>query len=203
MNFPGHPNIAGLHSELIKEDVERILSFVCLFLEPRSDEEPPLFKTPAGNLRSYYYVMITIWYLVHKGIQLSAGMTASLKRSGSRLSEVLPPDNYHFSQDENGETLLLKWYYYGSIAKLVGKGFLDDSWCGDGLNHKGLSDKVRRLRRATKMALAAAISSKRPYLPSDEIIDRLAFLESELGLEHHRVDIRFLAANRILQREYT
>lgn len=157
VDFPGRLDIAYLHSDLISEDIERILSFVRLFLEPKSDEEPPLFSNLSSNPSSYFYVMITIWYLVKSGIKLSQASTAALDMSRSRLAIILSPGNSHFRQDENGETLLLRWYHYGSIAKLVQIGFLDDSWCGDGSDPGEITAKVQRLRRATKMALAAAI----------------------------------------------
>jgi hypothetical protein len=205
LDFPGRQDIASLHSALIQEDIERILAFICLFLQPNADKESPFLSIPFESKTSYYYVMITIWYILNSDINLSDASVGSLEMSCSLLGRMLPRDNHRFDMDETGETLLLKWYHYGSVFKLVDRKFLNKSWCGDDSNLGELSSKVRRLRRAAKMTLAAAISSKRPYLPSDEIVDRLAFLATELGLENKEqgAEIRSLASSRIRQRDFT
>jgi hypothetical protein len=199
--------IARLHSTLIREDMERILSFVCRFLEPSENGESPLLSSQCSNQSSHYYVMITIWYLVKNGMSLPSKSINTLAKQNSRLAEMVPDDNYHFSQEESAKTALLKWYHYGSIAKLVESDLLHPSWCAEcpdaATGSQLLHDKVRRLRRAAKMTLAATISSKRSYSPRDEIVDRLAFAESELGLDHSEAQISFLAAKRIRERVFT
>ncbi|KAH6844634.1 hypothetical protein B0I37DRAFT_433101 [Chaetomium sp. MPI-CAGE-AT-0009] len=207
VDFVSDVEVAPLHSTLIRGDMERILAFVCRFLEPSEDRESPLLSAQRGNPSSHYYVMITIWYLVKNGISLPDNSVNTLAKQQSRLAKMVPDDNSHFSQDESAKTALLKWYHYSSIEKLVESGFLHPSWraecSGADTGSRLLHDKVRRLRRAAKMTLAAAISWKRPYSPRDEIVDRLAFLESELGLEHYEAQISFLATKRIRERVFT
>ena len=211
MEFDSGGEILRIHSDLIKDDMGRILSFICRFLEPASEAEDSPFLDSEGqqyrNKSSHYYVMITIWFLVSNGVTLPQGSVNTLVKQGSRLAKMVPDDNSHFGQDESAKTALLKWYYYNSILRLVDSGFLHSSWCVESTDavasKRLLNDKVRRLRRAAKVTLAAAVSSKRPYSPRDEIVDRLAFLESELGLDEYEAQISFLATSRIRGRAFT
>jgi hypothetical protein len=197
LDIHGKWNHAEVQSPLIESDINRILSFVSTFLESREDKCPAILASPARDPRSYYYIMITIWYLIKNGFSPVPGMK-NLDMGISRLASLLPPDNIYFGKDSEGEVLLLKWCHFGSISQLVAKGLLSSSW-----EEGGLYEKAPKLRRAAKVALAGKISSKRPYLPSDEIVDRLAFLVDELGLEDDGSHMFSLAMRRIRCRDYT
>ncbi|KAK3306495.1 uncharacterized protein B0T15DRAFT_142806 [Chaetomium strumarium] len=211
--FHRNVGIAELHGRLLQSDIERILLFVLSFLEPRNGRWPAfLMPQPQtkDDFRSPYYVIITIWYLIKKGYRTaSMGHMHTLDKGPSWLAERLPSQHFHFDKDTEGEVLMLNWIYYGSIAHLVDppgdlKPWLNNTW---GVA-SDLHDKVLRLRRAAKIALAAKVSSRRPYVPSDEVVDRLAFLAHELDLEqdqqeHHGAHVCSLVMSRVRDRVYT
>ncbi|KXX73072.1 hypothetical protein MMYC01_210573, partial [Madurella mycetomatis] len=162
-----------------------------------------MFRT--DDFRSPYYVMITIWYLIKNKFESAStpGMK-NLEMRNSVLAKVLPPDNFHFDKDTEGEVLMLKWLYYGSISQLINQ--TNGSWLHSTWEDGGrLQERILKLRRAAKIALAAKVSSKRPYVPSDEAVDRLAFLAHELGLEevYHGAHICSLVMSRVRSRAYT
>lgn len=215
LDFAGGFKVAQTQANNIHSDIERILSFVIsTFLRPRRKEDLPDWLASYTQDRQYLYVMITIWYLVRhlcpeeppgperpafqKICQIPEMKTWAMPKSW--LYHILPLENQRFETDMEGEVLLLKWFHYGSIWHLTSQNrtILSQSWQEDGLLHR-----VHGLRRVAKMSLAAKISSKRPYLPCDEIVDRLAFLADELDLEWYHVPMSSLATRRIRQRDYT
>lgn len=177
----------------------------------------------------YYYVMMTIWYLI-KNLPSSTEWIPPLDddswiktrtiQSGAKTIKMscwlasedgLPPDVWTFGQDTKLKIMLNQWYHYGSILRLLQHKYMRNGMTIDGAIHASwgmhrLYQKVQRLRTATKISLAARIASRKPYTAYDEIIDRLAFLADELGLENANGDtgtIASLVTKRIKHRCFT
>jgi len=202
--------IAHAQSELIGSRIKRIMLYlVKALLEPGSSAVlmPENFVQGESN---YYYVMITVWYVVNKypdDTWLPKLQMDSWEENRGPLfdSTRLPQDNWPFGKGIRDKVALLKWYHYGSILKLLKKGAIPKAW-----NEVDLSQKVHSLRTAAKMALAVKVSSKHPYSGENEIVDRLAFLATELGLEDldqpgsmSGATVAALATRRIKQRDFT
>lgn len=159
---------------------------------------------------NYYYVMMTIWYAVkHCGrIQWTWKDTMSswAKERGLLCdSDRLPPDNWNFEVSAKDKVAFLMWYHYGSMLRLVELGSIPSIWVPD-LDQA--AKKVERLGRAAKLALCTQITSQRPYIPDDELVDRLAFIaqRSELDLErasNSDLSTVEIAMMRLERRDYT
>jgi hypothetical protein len=117
---------------------------------------------------------------------------------------VLPLDNLDYNKETDGEVLMLKWCYYGSISQLLDqpdKLRLSSTW-GEGGQ---VGKRILKLRRAAKVARVTKISSKMPYHPSDKVVNRLAFLAHELDLEkgYNGAHICSLVMRRVRRRAYS
>jgi hypothetical protein len=155
---------------------------------------------------NYYYVMITLWYVVknHSYEEWKKGICDPLwKKAKAKLCDGkrLPPDDCNFGTDVRDKVPLLMWYYYGSVLKLCDGKVLPVKW-----REAGLKLKVSRLGKVAKVSSAAKLLSGESYVPNDEIVDRLAFLASELDLA--RLDgslgtVTSLIKRRVKQRDYT
>lgn len=184
---------------------------------------------PEGTI--YYYVMITIWYVIKNypgfvwewipKIDDWIPLICQGERNSCRLfsTNYLPLDNADFGKDAKERLSLLQWYHYGSIAKILQQdpngsiakllrsaAFLQWRVNPAVWEKENLDKKVNGLRTAAKIALATKIASKQPYSAKDEIVDRLAFLARELDLEdpiRSGGSVANLAIRRIKQREFT
>jgi hypothetical protein len=199
-------DIAEAQLHRIHGHIEGVVRFlVNALLEPSSDT-PLMPDDVVPGESNYYYVMITLWYVVRNhphekwktDICKACGKMAQAKLyDGKRL----PPDNCNFGTDARGKIPLLMWYHYGSVLGLCREGILPPEW-----REVGLEWKVSRLGKVAKVSSAAKLSSNQSYAPDDEIIDRLAFLAGELGLEHldgSLGTVTSLTARRVKQRDYT
>jgi hypothetical protein len=199
-------DIAKAQLDRIHGHIEGVVRFlVNALLEPSSDTPlmPDDFVPGESN---YYYVMITLWYVVRNhphekwktDICKACGKKAQAKLyDGNRL----PPDNCNFGTDARDKIPLLMWYHYGSVLCLCQEGILPTEW-----GEVGLELKVSRLGKVAKVSSAAKLSSNQSYAPDDEIVDRLAFLAGELGLEHldgSLGTVTSLTVRRVKQRDYT
>jgi hypothetical protein len=147
-----------------------------------------------------YYAIIAIWYIVRHICKDRGNKKLQqllLKLNGSQL------DDAKYTALNQGKLPLLRWYYYGSILGLQQQGFL----------HKFEQDKLTRQvhmhRRDAMVARSARLVSKVPYSAEDEIVDRLAFLASELGLEKAEIEtgseagtMASLAIRHVKRREF-
>ncbi|KAI3318914.1 hypothetical protein HD806DRAFT_510372 [Xylariaceae sp. AK1471] len=211
----------------IKSYMTRLFSFlITTFIEPRNElAVMPLVKPFGPSDRSYYYVMITLWYVVKYRpecipnvgepaefeVNLATWLTTDHSEDRGTLwdSNKLPSDNWLPENDLMTEVLILKWYHYGSVLNLLrwswGK-VLDEKRGGLMRKIIKIYNTVRRLVKAANIASAAMTSSKTPYIPGDEIIDRLSFLAEELdfdldGALRYKMDA--LSIQRIRQSGYT
>jgi len=209
--------IAVAQLNRIKNAIQRIFTFLYdAYLMPDSNTPLKPNSLSAGKLGQvdYYYVMITIWYVIKNYPCFESGWIPSLENSSVETCRLasedgLPPDDWTFGQDTKLRIMLLHWYHYGSILRLSphkdGNMNIDGA-IPEGWKQQNLGEKVRRLRTAAKIALAARISSRQPYTAKDEIVDRLAFLAEELDLEDETGTtgtIVSLVVKRIRQREFT
>ncbi|GAP93397.1 putative magnesium transport protein [Rosellinia necatrix] len=216
--------------KLITNCIGQIVNYlVTAFIKPRSNvDNVHLAKPSSGSDHSYYYVMITLWYVVKNRpecirdiarreefqLNFATWLTANhCERRGALWdSDRLPSDEWLPEKDLTTEICLLRWYHYGSIWALLRWSWNvlnipDEKKTNVVLEMAKLHNIVRRLVKAANIALAAKTSSKAPYVPGDEIIDRLSFLAGEIDAEnindviHYKMD--GLAIHRIRQREYT
>lgn len=216
--------------ELITEYIGQIGAFlITAFIKPRNSEADMPFEKPYLSANhSYYYVMITLWYLVknqpeciqqivdQEEFQLNFATWLTTKHDqirGALWDSVrLPSVEWLPEKDLTTEICLLKWYHYGSVLSLL-RWSLNKFKIPDKRKHDVLVEMVRlhnivsKSISAANIAMAAKISSKGPYVPRDEITDRLSFLAGELdadkviGAMHYKMDA--FAIRRIRQREYT
>jgi hypothetical protein len=154
---------------------------------------------------NYYYVMITIWYVINHSTWNWTGIREL--KIGSHVPNLLKPnhlpaDDWVFKTSENDKVSLLRWYHYVSIAKLYRNGILPETW-----GTADLDDKVSTLAKEAKMVAEAKLSSRQPYTMDDEIYDRLAFLSDELDPKPSSYTqpgtIASLSMKRIRQRDNT
>lgn len=200
-------HIAKCQLKRIQEATEKIIRYlVHALLEPSLETTmgPDTHITGEAN---YFYVMATIWYAIKNFPNWNWEWKTSvgnLALRDYRLFErtYLPPGNWTFGRGDRDKVPLLQWYHFGSILKLCEKGFLPQCW-----NEDHLRQKVSGLEKAAKLAAAEKLSSQRPYTADDEIIDRLAFLSDEMGLERTKSTpistVAKLAMSRVKQREFT
>jgi hypothetical protein len=205
--------IADVQSKLIRKHIKRIISYlVKALLKPDSSAVLMPENSERGE-SNYYYVMITIWYVVNRYPDAEWVSKPEMCNWGGNCGPLfdgtrLPQDDWPFEKEIRDKTALLKWYHYGSMLKLLQKCVIPRTCYENGL--KALGQKVQRLGTAAKMALAVKVSSKHPYSGENEIVDRLAFLAMELALEDldqpgstPGATVAALAVRRIKQRDFT
>ncbi|RYP70483.1 hypothetical protein DL771_005420 [Monosporascus sp. 5C6A] len=190
----------------IRSCVERIMTYLVeALLKPRTKTAmlPDEIFTVEPN---YYYVMFTLWYVVGKCPDFTWSWVGEMnhwpeERGLLAIENHLPADNANFRSEDKDKVTLLKWYHYASVLELCHSGKIPKIW-----QDKGLHRKVYLLKQAARRAAAVKLSSHRPYLPDDEIVDRLSFLTQPLGLggcEDPTVTITSLSVQRIQERDFT
>lgn len=162
-----------------------------------------------------YYITITLWYVTNNlqgfdwhRLGIAEALTPIGMEAGNYDLEQWQkhayfPDDDKISTTHNREKIaLLQWYHYGSILGLCQNGMLPREW--EKQHH--LNYKVYQHRSTAFLRSAAKLSSKIPYSASDEILDRLAFLGHELGLEDINSvgsTVASLSMQRVKKREFT
>lgn len=213
VKFTGAPvatieEIVDFQMNRIQASIEGVVTcLVRTFIQPETHTSPQSLasKTFQSN---YYYVMITIWYVIKRCESYNFKWnwindeTKIWSAEDSLLSNCLPPDNLLPEHKERERVALLKWYHYASILNLTKRQMhLPESWDKEGLNMK-----VNQLERDARRAAAAKLSSRHPYSAEDEIIDRLGFLAEPLNAELSRNragSVSSITSRRILERDYT
>jgi hypothetical protein len=189
----------------IKNSIKTIIQFlVQALLKPGSKTA----LMPDSHLlvdSNYYYVTTTIWYVLRNFPTWEWVWKGEMEtwKEGGYLWERLPPENWTFDSAETDKLSLLQWFHYGSILGLCQEKMIPESWEG----RPGLEEMVFKLGKAAKISAAAKLSSRQPYEAEDEIVDRLSFLSTELGLEpreYGRVGtVASLALKRVKARDHT
>ena len=214
--------IANAQMKRIDKLIQDIFTFLyqAYLMEPT---ETPLRPTNVLynntlQLVDNYYVMITLWYVIHQYKGFDSKWIPSRAESSKNSflwTEGLPPDNCPFDQTSKLRVTLLQWFHYASILKLLSYngGAIDSEWLptySESTNEINQTieaiQMVGRLRTAAKIAFAARMSSKKPYTTWDEVDDRLAFLVDELGFEDGSGDtatMSSLATKRLKHRFFT
>lgn len=188
----------------IEDAVENLLLFLCerlMSTDGCSSSFTPLMgdqnlKDDSDN----YYIMMTIWFAVRNISHINFEFTSGLAYFSTE-SPIVPADNHDFHVPCKEKIPLLQWYHCASILGLFRAGYLPKV-----LRTDGLEMKMYRLRKAAQTALAARTQSNSPYSAEDEIVDRLAFLAHELGLEEEPTALGTIGSQsiqRIKQREYS
>ncbi|ERF69363.1 hypothetical protein EPUS_09270 [Endocarpon pusillum Z07020] len=186
----------------ILDTVENVVRFLSEVLRDQTDHPNPLLqdsRTPDES--DYYYITITIWYVIKSFPERNWELKDSSNDKEQANCSYLPANDCNFGKANKDKIPLLQWYHYGSILSLSRQGILPNIWQTEGLDRR-----VSRLGRAARIALAAKLLSKSPYSVEDEIVDRLAFLAHELGLENlnDNVDtVASLSIRRVKQRDFT
>ncbi|RYO85106.1 hypothetical protein DL766_006716 [Monosporascus sp. MC13-8B] len=197
----------------IRHAIGNIVAYLVRALLENHDRDAVLLPEDFPGESKYYYVMITVWYVVKHYPEVKWGWQDDLKENGeqwsrgvlgdrlpSRRSNPLPSDRSD-QASTRVKGCMLKWFHYESVLSLQKKDthgtVIPAAWEAD-------ITKVNQLRFAAGKALARRISSGQPYRADDEIVDRLAFLAEELWPE--LVDVRVVTkrvVKRIETREFT
>ncbi|RYP48275.1 hypothetical protein DL768_005828 [Monosporascus sp. mg162] len=182
-------------AQRIRHTIGSIMAYlVRALLGPRRDEQILMPETYVSGESNYYYVMVTIWYVVkhhprvkwgwrdelqEPGINWGLGILGHRDRLPSKRWNPLPSDK-DAQAITNDKDSLLKWFHYESVASLHTKArhgsIIPAVW-------EAKDAKLQRLRSTAIMAFVKRISSAQPYRAEDEIVDRLAFLAEELWPE--------------------
>ncbi|KAI0382257.1 hypothetical protein F5Y04DRAFT_51599 [Hypomontagnella monticulosa] len=193
----------------LRDYIERILVYLTrVFIQPYiTTNLPPLASKDFQS--SYYYVMMTIWYVVKMCEPLGFtwkwvdGMKA-WPGEDCLLDHCLPSDNLRPEDKEKEKVKFLKWYHYASVLNLSArkkKSLLPKFW-----QARNLDMKVSLLEKDARRSAAAKLSSRLPYSAEDEILDRLGFLAEPLNAEfskHGAGSVASITARRILDRDFT
>ncbi|KAI1158017.1 hypothetical protein F5B18DRAFT_642755 [Nemania serpens] len=185
--------IAESQCNRIREAIEQIMSFLVKLLLPSEDlqELQGKDRSPTRELSSlmtqsptdqseFYYIAMTIWYVVRSIPKAQWGSTVGLRNFTQEQMKYscIPADNHNFGATDKRKIILLKWYHYGSLLMLAAKGILPASW-----KFGMMKKRVYGLSNAATMACTGMTASKSHYSVDNEIIDRLSFLARELGME--------------------
>ncbi|KAI1410709.1 hypothetical protein F5Y13DRAFT_181182 [Hypoxylon sp. FL1857] len=193
----------------LRDGIERILAYlVRTFIQPNTETNLPPLASKAFQ-SNYYYVMMTIWYVVKRCERF--GFTwkwvDGMKMwpvEDCLLVHCLPSDNLLPEDKEKEKVMFLKWYHYASILNLSTRkkrGLLPKAW-----QAKNLDMKVNLLERDARRAAAAKLSAHQPYSAEDEILDRLGFLAEPMNAEfskHRAGSVASLTVRRIIDRDFT
>ncbi|KAJ4357329.1 uncharacterized protein N0V89_001904 [Didymosphaeria variabile] len=211
-------DIAAEQQRRIQNRIEGVVRFLVLALrEPNSS--PFTNVDNSGDMSNYYYMMITLWYSIRNFSSEKPSTPTSLcseqpsfhwERSlmqglGEKAEHAahLPNNDENFGMVNKDKIPLLQWYQYGSILELCRLGYLPPIWN----RQDRLPRRVHQLRNAALVASAAKYSSRSPYSANDEIVDRLAFLGYELGLEEgldrNSHTVASFARKRVKERDFT
>lgn len=194
-------NIATSQCNRIQDALERIISFlVKLLLE---SEPTPLRPKCATDQSEFYYITMTIWYVVksfRKTVWKSPSRLSSFKQE-DLINSCIPPDNHNFGIIDKRRITLLKWYHYGSLLSLADRGILPSYW-----RSVTMKKRVYSLSNAATMACTGSTDLKSQYSVDDEIVDRLSFLAHELGMEEFDATAETVTSasiQRVRGREFT
>jgi hypothetical protein len=188
----------------IRHAIDRIMAYILKGIL-RSRSTPLVIRpenTPGPN---YYYVMVTIWYIVKHYPDLEAKWHWKNWYGGEKdrgiLGDSLDFRRHNPSPWSNHAVTkvkysMLKWLHYESVLSLQGSA-IPPVWNAE-------EDKVKRLRYAARTELVKRISLAQPYRADDEIADRLAFLAEELWPDlDNAKKVADRITRRIQDREFT
>ncbi|KAI0438685.1 hypothetical protein F4803DRAFT_554809 [Xylaria telfairii] len=194
-------NIATSQCNRIQQAIERIISFLVeLLLQSESILLQPQFTAEQSE---FYYITMTIWYVV-KAFRKISWKSVDRLRSFTQedlAKSCIPPDNHNFGNTDKRKISLLKWYHYGSLLGLADMGILPSCW-----RSLTMKKRVYSLSSAAKTACIGSANLNSHYSFNDEIIDRLSFLACELGLEEFDTTAKTVTTasiQRIRGREFT
>lgn len=170
----------------IQKNIKSVIQFLVKVLLTSDSDTLLVPDTHVPGETNYYYVMITIWYVVRNFPRWTWKWKESIKEWKensvaplfSKDTQRLPSDNWIFEKPIRDKAPLLQWYHYGAILGLCQEKFLPPSWKDKG--HRGLEEKVLRLSKTAKIFAASKLSSGLAYTANDEIFDRLSFLSYDL-----------------------
>ncbi|KAI1186113.1 hypothetical protein F5B17DRAFT_405252 [Nemania serpens] len=205
--------IAQSQCNRIREAIERIMSFLIKLLLPSEDPQEE-DRSPTDELSSlmpqspadqseFYYIAMTIWYVVRSIPRTTWTSTARLRDFTQEQMKYscIPADNHNFGAADKRKIILLKWYHYGSLLMLANRRILPASW-----RFGMMKKRVYDLSNAATMACTGMTASKLHYSVDNEIIDRLSFLARELGMEEFDATaetVTSAAIQRVRCREFT
>lgn len=194
---------AYYHREVIRNRIERIADYLVKALLEPGTQSPMMPDNFLPFEPNYYYVMITLWYLKVNCSEFTWKWTQRIHewKQNGRLFDLLPVETATFPQEAKERVALLKWYHYGSVHELCHFKMIPTSW-----NMPSLHNITYRLKRDALRIANAKLSSHRPYMAEDEIIDRLGFLAEPLGLddpEHTIGTLALVTVRRIEERDFT
>jgi hypothetical protein len=149
---------------------------------------------------NYYYLMITLWYLVkhYPEVQWGWNWEHVLMKHGGIIGSHLATGRVHhlpWGHDASMKVkhAMLKWLHHESFLSLQVK------WKA-GNPDEGSAAETERSRYAARTELARRMSSTGPYRADDEIADRLAFLAEELWTDGEAQENATRLAARITKR---
>ncbi|KAI1113543.1 hypothetical protein F5Y14DRAFT_417551 [Nemania sp. NC0429] len=205
--------LAHRQCDRIRRAIEQIMSFLVKLLLPSQElqeEHPssarklnPLMTQSRTDESEFYYIAMTIWYVVRSIPKASWESILHLRNFTQEQMKhsCIPADNCNFQATDKRKIHLLKWYHYGSLLLLAVKGILPASW-----KFAIMKKKVYGLSKAATIACTGMTASKSHYAVDDEIIDRLSFLARELGMEEFDAvaeTVTSASIQRVRGREYT
>lgn len=197
----------------IRRVVGETMAYMVKTLLKKSLPRPILLPDAAAGDLTYYYVMITICYVVRNypkarwcwqdcvGQDATPIKDACADWGFGDLKGLLPsrrtsPGLHRSHAVTRVRTAMLEWLHHESILSLqqdcLSGSVIPSAW------HTGSNlKKAENSRYAAKTELVRRIASAQPYRPDDEVADRLAFLAQEMWPE---LDEAEQIANRITRR---
>lgn len=204
----------------IQDGISQVIRYLVkalLEIDEHKDSGPHRHMMPNNSTAgesNYYYVMITLWYVVNefpewkwdwKDSISTYDWTAFVSKARLFRSSRLPPDNWAFARADKDKVTLLQWYHYGSLLRLCEAEIFPAAW-----KTPELELKVARLASLATVHAAVKMASQQDYVPDDEVFDRLSFLAEELALEgpvtqdpNHVGSVASLTMKRIKRREFS
>ncbi|KAK1833618.1 hypothetical protein QBC39DRAFT_302450 [Podospora conica] len=197
----------------IRRVLGETMAYMVRTLLRRTSRRPILLPDAAAGDFTYYYVMITICYVVRNYPkarwcwQEELGPDETQTKGGGvgwglgDLKNHLPsrrtsPGLHRSHAVTRVRTAMLEWLHHESILSLQ-KGCPSGPVIPSAWHTFSNPKKAEDARRAAKTELVRRIASAQPYRPDDEVADRLAFLAQEMWPELDEAD---QIANRITRR---
>ncbi|KAI3322814.1 hypothetical protein HD806DRAFT_544829 [Xylariaceae sp. AK1471] len=201
-------NIATSQCNRIRVAIENIIYFLVELLSPseasaeREDFAPLRPQCPTDQ-SEFYYITMTIWYVVKSFPKFKWISTSRLRNFSQEdmTRSCIPPDIQNFGAVDKRRIILLKWYHYGSLISLADRGIITPSW-----RSAAMKKRVYSLSNAATVACTGRTASKSHYSVDDEIVDRLSFLAHELGMEEFDATAETVTSasiQRVRGREFT
>jgi hypothetical protein len=197
----------------IRRVVGETMAYMLKTLLKKTQPRAILLPDAAAGDFTYYYVMITICYVVRNypkarwcwqdelGADAAQIKDACADWGLGELKSHLPsrrtsPGLHRSHAVTRVRTAMLEWLHRESIVSLqqdcLSGSVIPSAWHTD-----SSSKKAETSRRTAKTELVRRIASAHPYRPDDEVTDRLAFLAQEMWPDLREAE---QIANRITRR---